>query len=90
MAEDKMMRLSLVAKQINVGISTIVQYLSAKGHKVDNNQAFQKIYLSIILQLFYHPIIHSINIIQTQNVKLIILRSPFLLLVLYDERVPHY
>ena len=37
MAEDKMMRLSLVAKQINVGISTIVQYLSAKGHKVDNN-----------------------------------------------------
>ncbi len=37
MAEDKMMRLSLVAKQINVGISTIVQYLSAKGHKVNND-----------------------------------------------------
>ena len=37
MAEDKMMRLSLVAKQINVGTSTIVQYLSAKGHKVENN-----------------------------------------------------
>ncbi len=37
MAEDKMMRLSLVAKQINVGTSTIVQFLSAKGHKVENN-----------------------------------------------------
>ncbi len=37
MAEDKMMRLSLVAKQINVGTSTIVQYLSVKGHKVENN-----------------------------------------------------
>jgi translation initiation factor IF-2 len=31
------MRLSLVAKQINVGTSTILQFLSAKGHKVDNN-----------------------------------------------------
>ena len=31
------MRLSLVAKQINVGTSTILQFLSAKGIKVDNN-----------------------------------------------------
>jgi translation initiation factor IF-2 len=31
------MRLSLVAKQINVGTSTILQFLSAKGHKIDNN-----------------------------------------------------
>ena len=31
------MRLSLVAKQINMGTSTILQFLSAKGHKVDNN-----------------------------------------------------
>jgi translation initiation factor IF-2 len=37
MAEEKTMRLSLVAKQINVGTSTILQYLSAKGHKIDNN-----------------------------------------------------
>jgi translation initiation factor IF-2 len=37
MAEDKMMRLSLVAKQINVGTATIVQFLSVKGHKVENN-----------------------------------------------------
>ena len=37
MAEEKTMRLSLVAKQINVGTSTILQFLSAKGHKVDNN-----------------------------------------------------
>jgi translation initiation factor IF-2 len=37
MAEEKTMRLSLVAKQINVGTSTILQFLSAKGHKIDNN-----------------------------------------------------
>jgi len=37
MAEEKTMRLSLVAKQINIGTSTILQFLSAKGHKVDNN-----------------------------------------------------
>ena len=37
MAEEKTMRLSLVAKQINVGTSTILQFLSAKGHQVDNN-----------------------------------------------------
>ena len=37
MAEEKTMRLSLVAKQINMGTSTILQFLSAKGHKVDNN-----------------------------------------------------
>ena len=37
MAEEKTMRLSLVAKEINVGTSTILQFLSAKGHKVDNN-----------------------------------------------------
>jgi translation initiation factor IF-2 len=37
MTEDKMMRLSLVAKQIGVGTSTIVQKLSVQGHKVENN-----------------------------------------------------
>jgi translation initiation factor IF-2 len=37
MAEEKTMRLSLVAKQINMGTSTILQFLCAKGHKVDNN-----------------------------------------------------
>ncbi|MEY2894384.1 MAG: hypothetical protein RIS42_103 [Bacteroidota bacterium] len=37
MAEEKTMRLSLVAKQVNIGTSTILQFLSAKGHKVDNN-----------------------------------------------------
>lgn len=37
MTEDKMMRLSLVAKQIGVGIQTIVQKLSAQGHKVENS-----------------------------------------------------
>ena len=37
MAEDKMMRLSLVAKQIGVGTSTIVQKLSVQGHRVENN-----------------------------------------------------
>ena len=37
MAEDKSMRMSLVAKQINVGVPTIVQHLSAKGYKIDAN-----------------------------------------------------
>jgi translation initiation factor IF-2 len=37
MAEDKMMRLSQVAKTLNVGISTVVGHLSAKGFKVENN-----------------------------------------------------
>ncbi|MBP6386181.1 MAG: translation initiation factor IF-2 [Pseudarcicella sp.] len=37
MAEDKMMRLSLVAKQIGVGTSTILQYLSAEGQKIENS-----------------------------------------------------
>ncbi len=35
MAEDKMMRLSAVAKQINVGLSSIVVHLATKGFKVD-------------------------------------------------------
>jgi translation initiation factor IF-2 len=35
MAEDKMMRLSQVAKQINVGLSSIVDHLAMKGFKVD-------------------------------------------------------
>ncbi|WP_247236321.1 translation initiation factor IF-2 [Telluribacter sp. SYSU D00476] len=37
MAEDKMMRLSQVARILNVGISTIVDHLSAKGFKVETN-----------------------------------------------------
>ena len=37
MTEDKLMRLSLVAKQIGVGTSTIVQKLAVQGHKVENN-----------------------------------------------------
>jgi translation initiation factor IF-2 len=37
MAEDKMMRLSQVARILNVGISTIVDHLSAKGYKVESN-----------------------------------------------------
>ncbi|MCE6992588.1 translation initiation factor IF-2 [Dyadobacter sp. CY323] len=37
MAEDKMMRLSQVARILNVGLSTIVDHLSAKGYKVESN-----------------------------------------------------
>ncbi|MFM1914313.1 MAG: hypothetical protein RIR51_2166 [Bacteroidota bacterium] len=37
MAEEKTMRLSQVARQINVGLNTIIQYLAGVGHKVDNN-----------------------------------------------------
>jgi translation initiation factor IF-2 len=37
MAEDKMMRLSQVARILNVGISTIVDHLSANGFKVETS-----------------------------------------------------
>ncbi len=37
MAEDKMMRLSLVTKKLNVGISTITEFLAAKGFEVESN-----------------------------------------------------
>ncbi len=37
MAEDKMMRLSQVARILNVGLSTIIEHLSAKGYKVESN-----------------------------------------------------
>jgi translation initiation factor IF-2 len=37
MAEDKMMRLSLVAKKTNIGLNTIVEHLNSKGFKVDAN-----------------------------------------------------
>ncbi len=37
MAEEKMMRISLAAKKLNVGIVTIVEKLAAKGHRIENN-----------------------------------------------------
>ena len=37
MAEEKMMRLSQVARNLNVGTSTIIDHLSAKGYEIDNN-----------------------------------------------------
>ncbi|HSY61196.1 MAG TPA: translation initiation factor IF-2 [Cytophaga sp.] len=37
MAEEKMMRLSQVAKKLNVGTSTIIDHLSAKGYDIENN-----------------------------------------------------
>ncbi len=37
MAEDKMMRLSLVQKKLNVGISTMTEFLAAKGFEVESN-----------------------------------------------------
>jgi translation initiation factor IF-2 len=37
MAEEKMMRISLAAKKLNVGMVTIVEKLAAKGHRVENN-----------------------------------------------------
>jgi translation initiation factor IF-2 len=37
MAEEKMMRLSQVTKKLNVGVSTIAEFLSAKGFDIDNN-----------------------------------------------------
>src|ERR1700747_1169753 len=37
MAEEKMMRLSQVTKKLNVGVSTIAEFLSAKGFEIDSN-----------------------------------------------------
>jgi translation initiation factor IF-2 len=37
MAEEKMMRLSQVARKLNIGKDTIVDFLSNKGHEVENN-----------------------------------------------------
>ena len=37
MAEDKMMRLSLVTKKLNVGINTVTEFLAAKGFEVETN-----------------------------------------------------
>lgn len=37
MSETEVKRLSKVAKELNVGISNIVEFLSAKGHAIDKN-----------------------------------------------------
>ncbi|WP_017730193.1 translation initiation factor IF-2 [Nafulsella turpanensis] len=37
MAEEKMMRLSQAARKLNIGKDTIVDFLSNKGHEVENN-----------------------------------------------------
>ncbi|MDB5273368.1 MAG: infB [Chitinophagaceae bacterium] len=37
MAEDKMMRLSLAQKKLNVGISTMTEFLATKGFEVESN-----------------------------------------------------
>ncbi|MCU0415603.1 MAG: translation initiation factor IF-2 [Cytophagaceae bacterium] len=37
MAEEKLMRLSQVARKLNVGITSIVEHLSAKGFEVESN-----------------------------------------------------
>ncbi|TAE97300.1 MAG: translation initiation factor IF-2, partial [Runella slithyformis] len=37
MTEEKVMRLSQVARVLNVGVPTVISHLSAKGFKVDNN-----------------------------------------------------
>jgi translation initiation factor IF-2 len=37
MIESKEMRISLAAKKLNVGITTIVEKLAGKGHRIDNN-----------------------------------------------------
>jgi translation initiation factor IF-2 len=37
MSETKSIRLNKVARELNVGLSTIVEFLHKKGHKVENN-----------------------------------------------------
>ena len=36
MAEEKLMRLSQVARKLNVGLSTITEHLASKGYTVDS------------------------------------------------------
>ena len=36
-AENKTLRLSKVARELNVGISTIVEYLNKKGKKIESS-----------------------------------------------------
>ncbi|EMR02262.1 translation initiation factor IF-2 [Cesiribacter andamanensis] len=37
MADDKMMRLGQVARKLNIGKDTIIEFLEKKGHEVENN-----------------------------------------------------
>lgn len=37
MAEEKMMRLGQVARKLNIGLPTIREFLSEKGHEIDSN-----------------------------------------------------
>ena len=37
MAERKATRLSKAARELNVGITTIVEFLGKKGHEIDSN-----------------------------------------------------
>lgn len=57
MAEEKMMRLSQVAKQINQGVSTIVDHLAAVGFKVENSPNTKLNYeqLSEVAKFFKSP-----------------------------------
>jgi translation initiation factor IF-2 len=57
MAEDKMMRLSAVAKQINVGLSSIVDHLATKGFKVDlsPNTKLNFVQLSEVAKFYNKP-----------------------------------
>ena len=68
---DKVMRLSLVAKQIGIGISTIVQKLAVKGHKVENSPNTKLNYeqLKIISKEFGVPDLldNNITIINNKN-----------------------
>ena len=37
MADQQTMRLGQVARKLNVGIGTIIEHLSSKGHEIDSN-----------------------------------------------------
>ena len=56
MAEDKAVRLSKAAKEFNVGLQHVVEYLESKGVKVDSNPN-TKIPLEtyVLLQEKYQP-----------------------------------
>jgi translation initiation factor IF-2 len=57
MAEDKMMRLNIVVRKINVGLQSIVDHLASKGFKVDSspNTKLNFEHLSELAKFYHRP-----------------------------------
>ena len=57
MAEDKMMRLNIVVRKINVGLQSIVDHLASKGFKVDSspNTKLNFEHLNELAKFYHRP-----------------------------------